>query len=288
MASVFQTLPSFRNFKTDGDMCLRFSKGKAVASTMQKAWGHRRLSSLNLDSPPVDRVVLTCGQGGPHLWSGWYCVLHNHRAGGGSAVCPDEPQGLTYMGNAAAGRAPQNLEGHPRLALETLLPSGPSLTFLSWTHYRDHPACPGELSSPSLKPSLPGQVALVNPSLSGPQSPGNRVSWAGLEWASQARQFTGITWEPGWRWHLASTPCESGLSDLGCGLNFRVVKAFQVTPVVIWGGSHGALEPHHSALMGITRSDQRCRHCSHTLTGISAISQDPQGFMWAEAGAAQG
>lgn len=118
----------------------------------------------------------TCGQGGSHLWSGWYCVLHNHRAGGGSAVCPDEPQGLTYMGNAAAGRAPQNLEGHPRLALETLLPSGPSLTFLSWTHYRDHPACPGELSSPSLKPSLPGQVALVNPSLSGPQSPGNRVS----------------------------------------------------------------------------------------------------------------
>lgn len=127
------------------------------------------VSSLNLDSPPVDRVVPTCGQGGALLCTSTglsevqRCVPVNHK-------------GWIYMGNAAAGRAPQNLEGHPRQALETLLPSSPSLTFLSWTHYRDHPTCPGELSSPSLKPSLPGRVALVSPSLSGPQSPGDRVS----------------------------------------------------------------------------------------------------------------
>ena len=34
-------------------------------------------------------------------------------------------------------------------------------------------------------------------------------------------------------WCLACILSESGLSGLGCGLNFRVVKAFQVTPVVI-------------------------------------------------------
>ena len=43
------------------------------------------VSSLNLDSPPVDRVVLTCGQGGAvfctptGLAEVQWCVLVNHK-----------------------------------------------------------------------------------------------------------------------------------------------------------------------------------------------------------------